>query len=277
MKRHAFTLIELLVVISIIALLIAILLPALGAARSAARASQCLSNTRQHVTGALAHASDYKDQLPVAGQVSEGTGSTVSNAKRNLTTFRDGAAQYEAPWTAALGEYLGLGMDLTSWAGLENDMNELSRVQPFVCPSDPEVEPIQQLTVNGSLRPLGLTSYGHNEALLGYNGDWDDRIYGDLNQVRDPSIVMFTADGEPRTEFGFDLWSTFFNYADDSTLLDAYEFSGRGGTTSVFAPERHNAESMNVCMIDGHAEAVSIASEEALDEVALSKGLGRGE
>ncbi len=278
MKRHAFTLIELLVVISIIALLIAILLPALGAARDAARASQCLSNSRQQVIAALAHASDRKEQLPVAGECYDSAGgSLMSDAKRNLTLFQYGATRAEAPWTASLGEYMGLSIRLTSWSDMQTDMNELSRIQPFVCPADDEVEPIRQLGISGSPRPLGLSSYGHNEALLGYTGGLDDRIYGDLGKVREASSVMFTADGEPRIEFGSDLWATYFNYADDATLIDAYEYSGRGGTTSVFPTERHKAETMNVCMIDGHAEAVSISSETALEEVYLSKGLGRGE
>lgn len=278
MKRNAFTLIELLVVISIIALLIAILLPALGAARDAARASQCLSNSRQQVIGALAHASDRKEQLPVAGECYDGAGSSaISDAKRNLTLFQYGATRAEAPWTAALGEYMGLSIRLTSWSEMQEDMNELSRVQPFVCPADQEVEPIRQLGINGSTRPLGLSSYGHNEGLLGYTGGLDDRIYGDLSKVREASSVMFTGDGEPRTEFGSDLWATYFNYADDATLVDAFEYSGRGGTPSVFPEDRHKSETMNVCMIDGHAEAIAIGDESALEEVYLSKGLGRGE
>ena len=58
MKSRAFTLIELLVVISIIALLIAILLPALSSARRSARDVQCLSNTRQLITGWASYAVD---------------------------------------------------------------------------------------------------------------------------------------------------------------------------------------------------------------------------
>src|SRR5687768_15868054 len=64
MARRAFTLIELLVVIAIIAILAAILFPVFAQAKEAAKKTQCLSNTKQTVLGALMYAADYDDVIP---------------------------------------------------------------------------------------------------------------------------------------------------------------------------------------------------------------------
>jgi len=287
--RQAFTLIELLVVISIIALLIAILLPALGAAREAARNSQCLSNVKQHATTGHAHVADMKGQFPSAGILRGMTASQAREYRANSVTY--GPSRIPAPWTAALGkEYMGYDIDLSSQADMLADMNDLDRVIPFVCPSDIEVDPITQLGMDIPGIPFigdgvlnGLSSYGHNEALLGYEFG-TDRIAGDSDKVSEPSSVMFTGDGEPRTE-GFGQWSTFYNRLDDNVLYDAWNsigFAGIAGTNSIFVDnsqgktnERHSRSGMNVAFADGHGASVSLLDQDAMEDVYLSKGLGR--
>lgn len=288
-NRRAFTLIELLVVISIIALLIAILLPALGAARESARGVQCLSNVRQHASSSYAHASDLNGQFPAAGLLRGMTAGQYRAYRSRSITF--GPDRVPAPWTASLGgEYMGYDISLDTQADMLADMNDLNRVEPFVCPSDEQVDSITQLGMvvpggptigDGVLN--GLSSYGHNEALLGIENNLD-RVWGDSEKVREPSSVMFTGDGEPRTD-GFGVWSTFFNRQDDNVLFDAWDsvgFSGNAGTNSVFVDnsqgknnKRHARSVMNIAFVDGHAESVSLESEEAMREVYLSKGLGR--
>ncbi|XAL99116.1 prepilin-type N-terminal cleavage/methylation domain-containing protein [Phycisphaeraceae bacterium D3-23] len=288
-KQSAFTLIELLVVISIIALLIAILLPALGAARAAARNSQCLSNTRQHATAAHAHAGDMKGQLPAAGQLSTGfTADRYRQFRANSVTF--GPNSIPAPWTASLGgQYMDYDISLTSQAQMLADMSLLSKVSPFICPADNEVDVITQLAMVVPGGPsigegvlAGPSSYGHNEALLGFEGA-TDRVLGNFDMVHEPSSVMFTGDGEPRIDGGE--WSTFFNRLDDNVLLDAWNtigFGGTAGTNSVFVDnsngktnERHSRSGMNIAFADGHGGTISLESEDDMADVYLSKGLGR--
>lgn len=59
-----FTLIELLIVVAIIALLAAILFPVLSRARENARRTNCASNLKQQVLGALQYAQDFDETLP---------------------------------------------------------------------------------------------------------------------------------------------------------------------------------------------------------------------
>ena len=89
----------------------------------------------------------------------------------------------------------------------------------------------------------GLLSYGHNEALLGREGS-TDRIVGRLDLVFEPSNVMFTGDGEPRTE-GYGEYATFFNRLNDNTLYDAWNstgFSGTAGTNSMWVDANYVTE-----------------------------------
>lgn len=282
MKPNAFTLIELLVVISIIALLIALLLPALGAAREAARASQCLSNTRQQGTSAFAYATDHKGQLPVAGRLA-----MPDNLYRKLqsTVVTFGPNNIPAPWTAALGaDYMGADISLENQADMLADMNDESRLAPYICPADAEVSPIRQISFHTPSFTLtdnviqGKSSYGHNEALLGYENGVD-RVLGRLEKVRQPSSVMFTGDVEPRGPGNE--WGVFYNHQPSITLLDAWNNTG-GGDNASFVDnsngknnQRHNASGMNVSFADGHAETISLEGEDAMDEVYISRGLGK--
>lgn len=66
-EKKAFTLIELLVVIAIIAILASMLLPALSKSQGMAKKSQCLSNMKQILQGALGYTFDYEEFLPFSG------------------------------------------------------------------------------------------------------------------------------------------------------------------------------------------------------------------
>ncbi|NQT11488.1 MAG: DUF1559 domain-containing protein [Planctomycetes bacterium] len=130
-KRRGFTLVELLVVIAIIGILIALLLPAVQAAREAARRSQCSNNMKQFGL-ALHNYHDTFKRFPAA--IGPGTCAGTSCGR----TWE--AWSGIAPLTAFI-EQRPL-YDMIDWGQYTHELpgNRVarrSRIDSFVCPSDP--------------------------------------------------------------------------------------------------------------------------------------------
>ena len=267
---RAFTLIELLVVISIIAMLIAILLPALSSARDSARLSQCMSNNRQQVLAANAHAVERKQQVPVAGVINNKNLIGGHPDTRSLVLYDEGPTGRPAPMMAALGEYMSTKLDLSSRANLQQSIQDESLMQAYLCPShaDPITVSMLDWDTTGWAAPEGLTSYGYNEALTG-SRTGVDRIFGDLDRVRVPSKVMFLGDAQVRARWQPQI--DFFNHENDWTLYNYWQFD-EANQVELFDKERHD-ERMTVSLVDGSATTIHM-QEEQLDEIYLSKGLG---
>jgi prepilin-type N-terminal cleavage/methylation domain-containing protein/prepilin-type processing-associated H-X9-DG protein len=136
-RRIGFTLIELLVVIAIIAVLIALLLPAVQAAREAARRSQCVNNLKQ-IGLALHNYHSTNDCFPMGA--SEYIVSTNANRNNNfqwdnwschamMLNYLEQSAMFNAA-NFSVGNNNGNNFYINSTV-------TLSRINTFLCPSDP--------------------------------------------------------------------------------------------------------------------------------------------
>ena len=138
MRRRGFTLIELLVVIAIIAVLIALLLPAVQSAREAARRAQCINNLKQ-IGLALHNYHSTHNAFPMGASSGMWNAVGVYNVKQNF-----GPLALMLPFIEKTQNYNSLNF---SW-GCEDDntvicykinqTGQVSQVNSFLCPSDPD-------------------------------------------------------------------------------------------------------------------------------------------
>jgi prepilin-type N-terminal cleavage/methylation domain-containing protein/prepilin-type processing-associated H-X9-DG protein len=131
-RRRGFTLIELLVVIAIIAVLIALLLPAVQAAREAARRSQCINNLKQIGLGVLNYEGVNGSFPPGEKGCCWGTWGVF------ILPYVEQQALFNA-WNS-YGSNVPSGGPADSYlryAGAANTTVTFSRVNAYVCPSDP--------------------------------------------------------------------------------------------------------------------------------------------
>lgn len=169
--RGGFTLVELLLVIAVITILAAMLLPAFERAMKVARQVNCLSNTKQMISGVVSYTSDYRKTLP----------------NSNLTI---GGRNYATHWIYLLGPYTELEV------ASPRDVNVHGTI--YRCPSF-QAEHLWRGDAYYGLDTSWLGGgYGINYWYLGYSaaGEQCDPPprWVKLNQVSAPASTIYLGD-----------------------------------------------------------------------------------
>jgi prepilin-type N-terminal cleavage/methylation domain-containing protein/prepilin-type processing-associated H-X9-DG protein len=269
---RGFTLIELLVVISIIALLISILLPALGQARKVSNQLKCLTQMRQIGSlGMQMHAQDHDDYMQIAGQIYASGGATpaglADSSMRRYSYFNDGSYGVRPMNIAgATARYLDQSIRTDSRANMVDDLSKGPAGKMFLCPSDSD--PLYGFTTKASgwTGPTTATSYGYNEAVLGWrdsNGSSHDydHLRGLTRSIKTPSRVFLLCDAQSRNYYNGG-WLTFYAHKAGSTMEDAYFNNNNAGDFSMFVPSRHSRR-INFVFADGHGKMLKLPNQNA--------------
>lgn len=255
-----FTLIELLVVVAVITVLMAILLPSLMKARAYAKQAACLSNLRQLGTAMLANAQEHQNYVQISGYIASPGGATPSGLNDpsmiRYSYYMDAGQWRPLPLAGAFAPQLGQNIRTDSAANVGTDINIGLLYKIFACPADMDRKQGFTAKATGWSTPKSWSSYGFNEAFLGWRDDGNgisgySEARGLLTQLNSPSETMFLCDSTPRNGNGG--WLDFYATYRASTLAQAYYNNNGAGEKSMFAQDRHMGR-MNIVFADGHGE-----------------------
>jgi prepilin-type N-terminal cleavage/methylation domain-containing protein len=216
LKGGAFTLIELLVVIAIIGILAALLLPVLNHAKNRAQMVTDLNNNRQILTAMTMYAGDTEDHLPQPGW-------SVNNA----ITAPCWASDTNIPTGGSAALYPTVYPRQLDWFQRGQLAPLIRTPKILMCPAD-------KVTPQFMLRPIYITSYSWNGAVIGYPsaGVRVPQSFK-LGQFKPTAILQWETD-EHRPDF----FNDFSNFPDEGISSR----HGRGAVIGLFGGSAERIE-----------------------------------
>jgi prepilin-type N-terminal cleavage/methylation domain-containing protein len=167
--QSAFTLVELLVVIAIIGVLVALLLPAVQAARESARRMQCSNNLKQ-IGLALHNYHDVYKKFP-SGRTSMAQAIFLGHTTSVMIL----------PYMELGNLQNQMNLGLTFNVRPNYDCASITRLNAFLCPSNPEKEGVNW---TGATNPCAGANPNEDSARTHYEGIADSLTHG----RRSPSL-----------------------------------------------------------------------------------------
>ena len=237
-RRSGFTLIELLVVIAIIAVLIALLLPAVQAAREAARRAQCTNNLKQ--VGIAMH--NYHDQQ---GTLPPGIkGCCWGTWLVFILPFVEQQPLFNA-WNSVGDDRYDQGVQASMFRydGVANITVVSTRVNSYVCPSDPNytTNTYDSQTIGGKT----LTATAQNYVVNFGNTITNQSPFYLVNGVKVPFLgAPFTDMGAPDTDIVGYAGTSVLGTINFAAITDG--LSGTMMTSEVLAGQNQSASVIDV-------------------------------
>ncbi|WDE96172.1 prepilin-type N-terminal cleavage/methylation domain-containing protein [Lentisphaera profundi] len=260
MKKNFFTLIELLVVIAIIGILASILMPVLGKARQKAILASCTSNYKQYNTALYMFGDDYNNQTPPGGKMTGGQWDPAE-ATNSLMVAGKAVGHIEN-----LALYMGVNLDTTSIATIEESTLNESIMKGFICPADDDVKDTFSVNLGGYYGFIAKHNFGTNDAM--YSQENTVNFANELSNVVYPSQTVTVFEPEVQFTNTARLWS---NGNRPSILEWALLGSGSAWGAMVLT-DRHQGK-MNVSFVDGHVGILDNKTNAGMAEAYLNYGL----
>ena len=260
-----FTLIEVLVVVAIIGIIASLLLPSLRRARNASTLATCGSQLKQINLAIHMFAEDFDNHTPPGGR-NAGTYKSKEESP-NSQHVDDKAVGY----VENLAPYLGIDIDYTSIASMEDTTRDPDKMKAFICPVDGDPKEVNHTQYDAYHQFTAVMSYGCNAAVFSKHDDPARDVDNNLSLVPEPSQTVTLWDADPQM---FGTWiSHLWSSTNRPTLREWAQLDDTNSWGNIIKPDRHSNK-MNISFVDGHVQSFDNTNYGSLAEAYLNEGFG---